>query len=112
MIKFTQPHLIGYGFDVAADRVVRFGKHPEGVYLNTRATYDINSHEYTHFRLRELALEQQAMGLMRKLKKPGLHSIPKWIWVLLAVACIFSCSEINISGNITTESPINDSAKL
>lgn len=55
MIKFDK-ELEGYGFDAQADRVVRFNKHPDGTYLNTRATYSINKRQFTHYELRQRAL--------------------------------------------------------
>lgn len=57
IVKFGSPHpLYGYGFDVVADRVVRFNKFPDGTYLNTRATYSINGSYYTHYDIRQQAL--------------------------------------------------------
>lgn len=57
IVKFGSPHpLYGYGFDVVADRVVRFNKFPDGTYLNTRATYSINGSQYTHYDIRQQAL--------------------------------------------------------
>lgn len=60
IIKFKNDSDVnGYGFDLVADRVVRFNKHPDGTYLNTRSTYSINQKQFTHFELRKLALQLQ-----------------------------------------------------
>lgn len=54
IIKFrNESDVSGYGFDLAADRVVRFNKHPDGTYLNTRSTYSINQKTVHAFRTTE-----------------------------------------------------------
>jgi hypothetical protein len=94
IIKFNDPSLVGYGFDLEADRVVRFNKHPDGTYLNTRATYSINKGQYTHYELRTKALVLQPKVPKIKLdrfwlKFPGIL-IPI-IFVILVVS-ITQCS--------------------
>jgi hypothetical protein len=49
--------LHGYGFDTLADRVVRFNNHADGTYMNTRATYSINGKQFTHYDLRQAAID-------------------------------------------------------
>lgn len=76
--KFTRKDLLGYGFDVSADRVVRFTKHADGTYMNTRATYSINQKQFTHYELREEALTEkhsQVVGSTRR----------TWLWVTVAL---------------------------
>jgi hypothetical protein len=95
MIKFTTPDLDGYGFDLTADRVVRFNKHPDGTYLNTRATYSINKKQFTHYELRQHALGRSTPLVVVEQKKPR----NKWVifaWVVLigfiVVGSVTECS--------------------
>lgn len=93
MIKFNTPDLDGYGFDLAADRVVRFNKHPDGTYLNSRATYSINKKQFTHFDLRSKALQSPSFN------KPSKSY--KWVIIAIVVLIIVSLSECSFETTIT-----------
>jgi hypothetical protein len=104
MIKFDN-ELIGYGFDVQADRVVRFNKHPDGTYLNTRATYSINKSQFTHYDLRVLAL-----NLMKScspvVSKTRFKIKPKWFFVAFAailIATMMTDCTFEYSSNISVD---------
>jgi hypothetical protein len=89
-------YLAGYGFDLAADRVVRFNKRADGTYLNTRATYSINTRQYTHFEMRAEALKMQAVthGLNPPFK------IPRWVFtavIMLLVLLSFAECSVNVN---------------
>jgi hypothetical protein len=104
MIKFEN-ELVGYGFDVQADRVVRFNKHPDGTYLNTRATYSINKLQFTHYDLRVLALK-----LMKSCSPVASSSNfnikPKWIFrtfaVILIATMMTNCT-FDFSSNVSID---------
>jgi len=101
IVKFTASDLDGYGFDIAADRVVRFNKHPDGTYLNTRATYSINKGQHTHYRLREIAI-QESVPVINKQSNPQ-RSI-KWILVaVLVVLFAFSECSFEIRNDVTID---------
>jgi len=92
MIKFDHPTLTGYGFDVAADRVVRFNKYSDGTYLNTRATYSINKMQFTHFGLREIALKQEVIPTTTVKPRTNKH---KWFIIgviVITIAFLTDCS--------------------
>ena len=107
MIKFKHM-LIGYGFDVAADRVVRFTKHPEGTYLNTRATYDVNGRTYSHHALRGIALsltEPEQIPVFRS--EPSFVEKHKVKLIVLAIVfALLSMAEWSFTVDIETDEPI------
>ena len=82
MIKFDK-ELEGYGFDAQADRVVRFNKHPDGTYLNTRATYSINTRQFTHYELR-----QRALASVTPAEKPAKVKSFKFWWITAALVVV------------------------
>jgi len=97
MIKYTSPELSGYGFDLEADRVVRYNKHPDGTYLNTRATYSINRRQFTHYALRSQALKEKT-GEKKKRVKWGVIAL-----FVIIVALLSNCSvEVSVNVNPTT----------
>ena len=102
MIKFTTPDLEGYGFDLAADRVVRFNKHPDGTYLNTRATYSINKKQFTHFDLRTKAIKDTDV-VNKPIEKPKTYK--KWIIIAICFLVIISLGECSVetTSNLTIE---------
>lgn len=91
VVKFTSNDLDGYGFDVAADRVVRFNKHPDGTYLNTRATYYINRKTVTHMDLRKTALSQNVPT-----DKPKSYNRKKFIIIAAILVVIFALTECSV----------------
>ena len=97
MVKFPDTSdLKGYGFDVAADRVVRFNKHPDGTYLNTRATYSINGKQYTHYDIRNRSMNSQSAH-------PPANKIKRWAVIAvfaMLIAILTDCS-VNFSVNST-----------
>ena len=100
IVKFSvHSDVNGYGFDLAADRVVRFNKHPDGTYLNTRSTYSINQKQFTHFELRKLALQSQASDTPTKTRK--------WLKIafiiLIGLILLRSC-ELNFTFDLTSDS--------
>lgn len=115
IIKFKTPELAGYGFDVAADRVVRFNKHPDGTYLNTRATYSINTRQFTHFDLRTTAIKdpvdlpvvsQVESELTTKDVTAHVLKILKWSiigLVILSILLVGQCSfDTSFTSSVTT----------
>jgi hypothetical protein len=104
MIKFNTLDLDGYGFDLVADRVVRFNKHPDGTYLNTRATYSINKKQFTHFDLRTQAIKDRPLGEM-PVEKPLHKTYKKWMIVAIFLLVIVSLGECSFeaSSNVTVE---------
>jgi len=109
-IKFTTTELNGYGFDLEADRVVRFNKHPDGTYLNTRATYSINKLQFTHYDLRQLALKERPLGQIVEEKKLT-NKRTKWIFILaLFVFVAFSSKTctVKVNGDVVTTESNND----
>lgn len=105
IVKYTTDQLIGYGFDVAADRVVRFNKHPDGTYLNTRATYSINKSQYTHHHLRTVAIHQS-----QQTDAPLPRSKKIWWWVLgmVMVGIIVSTSTCTFTSDISVTQSITE----
>ena len=91
-----------YGFDLRADRVVRFDKRPSGTYMNTRATYTFDDKNFTHLYLRTKAIEIQtktveassSSGLSKK------NKIVKWIGIVAVLALIASLTECTANFNI------------
>jgi hypothetical protein len=102
MVKFTNLDLDGYGFDLAADRVVRFSKHPDGTYLNTRATYSINKNHFTHFDLRTQAIKDQSLGEIH-VERPLHKTYKRWMVVTIFILVIVSLGECSFeaSSNVT-----------
>lgn len=103
MVKFQDfnlENLEGYGFDVAADRVVKFTKHAEGVYLNTRSSYSINRGKYTHYELRQIALKylNQVEPIVQKQK-----SSKRWIWITLAIIMLCSITTCSVDFNLAVK---------
>ena len=95
----------GYGFDLIADRVVRFNKHPDGTYLNTRVTYSINKKQFTHFDLRKLALQKQEATAA----KPSASKGKKWLkYVLIAAVLliVMKACTVNFSVDINSDSTV------
>lgn len=112
MVKFSaDTPLQGYGFDLQADRVVRFNKYPDGTYLNTRATYSINQRMFTHYELRQYALDHSSNKVVSSNKgnsiKTYTFKVPLFvllIGVLLIIALPTSCS---VTGSFDTTTSIN-----
>lgn len=105
MIKFTTLDLDGYGFDLEADRVVRFNKHPDGTYLNTRATYSINKKQFTHYDLRVKALRIETTISEKSSEKQVLKNYHKWIVGVIIFLVIISLGECSVEthSNVTIE---------
>jgi hypothetical protein len=99
MKKFNTPDLEGYGFDIEADRVVRFNKHPDGTYLNTRATYSINKKQFTHFYLRSQAIQEPPIISEKNLYKLN----PKRKWLIATVLFLVFVSLVKCSGVFTVK---------
>jgi hypothetical protein len=100
LIRFYDGHeLIGYGFDIIADRVVRFSKHQDGTYLNTRATYSINKKEFTHFQIRSMALKEKPINIISK--KESKYSWKLIGFVVLAAVMLTNCT-MNFSFDINS----------
>lgn len=100
IIKFKNDSVVsGYGFDLVADRVVRFNKHPDGTYLNTRSTYSINQKQFTHFELRKLALQLQNQDQPARTRK--------WLkiafMILFGLVVLRSC-ELNFTFDLNSDS--------
>lgn len=112
MVKFSaDTPLQGYGFDLLADRVVRFNKYPDGTYLNTRATYSINQRMFTHYELRQCALDHSSSEVAPLNKDNSIKTytfkVPLFalaISVLLVIALPTSCS---VTGSFDTTTSIN-----
>lgn len=104
IVKYTSDQLQGYGFDIAADRVVRFNKHPDGTYLNTRATYSINKSQYTHHHLRTVAIDQS----QQTDTPPRLKKIWWWVFGAIMVVLIVSTSTCTITSDITITQSITE----
>jgi hypothetical protein len=109
MNKFNTPDLEGYGFDLAADRVVRFNKYPDGTYLNTRATYSINKKQFTHFYLRSQAIQEQQEQPIVNEKKLYKSNYPNWVIVAGLILVLVSLGKC--SGYITVKNPSNQWSK-
>ncbi len=100
LIRFGASHeLIGYGFDIIADRVVRFNKHQDGTYLNTRATYSINKKEFTHFQIRSKAIAEKPLIDSILIKKESRYGWKLIGFIVLMVAMLSNCS-MNFSFDI------------
>lgn len=102
IIKFTSPQLVGYGFDVGADRVVRFNKHPDGTYMNTRATYSINTRQFTHFDLREAALKEKKPVVQQHTPAKPTSKLT-WIIIGLLIIGVLSMTECSFNVNATID---------
>jgi hypothetical protein len=101
LVKFPETSdLTGYGFDIGADRVVRFNKHADGTYQNTRATYSINKKQFTHYDLRKAALELKS-EVSTKIKQGSMNI--KWKWVIGVMALVFILSASECSFNVNSE---------
>ncbi len=103
LVKFPEASdLTGYGFDIIADRVVRFNKHADGTYQNTRATYSINKKQFTHYDIRKAAL-----SLKSEVSTTGKKINFSWKWIVGAIvlAFIFSASEcsFNVNTDVTVQ---------
>ena len=104
IVRFEKgTELENYGFDLRADRVVRFDKRPTGTYMNTRATYTFNEKSYTHLFLRTRAIELQTAT-----KKPEVEvkktNWVKWSIIVVVIAIIASLTECNTSLNVEVNS--------
>ena len=105
IVRFNTEDLVNYGFDLTADRVVRFDKHPDGTYLNSRATYSINKLEFTHYAIRSAALKQQSVGV--KLSKFSWDKVKWFVFciALVAAASVTTCTvNVNHTDAFTTVS--------
>ena len=96
--------LDGYGFDLLADRVVRFNKHPEGVYMNTRSSYTINTRKYTHFELREFALSLLKSEEERVKFKPQKKKKKVFLWIVVSVLIMTLLSNCSFNFDIEINS--------
>ena len=106
IVKFNQSSgLIGYGFDLPADRVVRFNEHPDGTYLNTRATYYINRKTYTHSYIRTAALQPFPSTAVTKKRKWGWIILIGVILVLVLGKCEMT---VSINEHMTTPASQSD----
>ena len=102
VVKFHDGHkLNGYGFDLVVDRVIRFNKHPDGVYLNNRATYSINKKEYSHSEIRQCALD---LEFHSDEQETGVSGWGKWVivGVILAIVLSITTCSVNVTVNSTT----------
>lgn len=95
-MKFTRDDLIGYGFDLDTDRVIRFTKFVDGVYLNTRATYSINKLSFTHYELRLAALNQIKVTTHNKIWNLN-RRVFYWLIVLLIIIFMTASCDFNFS---------------
>lgn len=97
LIKFsdTSP-FFGYGFDISADRVVRFNKHADGTYQNTRATYSINKKQFTHFEIRNAALNFKTESNKNKFL---IHFNWKFFIAFFVLLFVISSSECSFNMN-------------
>lgn len=96
VIRFNREDLVNYGFDLEADRVVRLDKHPDGTYLNSRATYSINKMEFTHYALRSIAVKQHSSYTKFK-----LFSWDKLKLVIFCTALVLAASVTNCTVSIS-----------
>lgn len=108
VVKFHEGHkLNGYGFDLGVDRVIRFNKHPDGVYLNNRATYSINKKEYSHSEIRQCALD---LEFHSDEQETGMSGWGKWVivGVILAIVLSITTCSVNVTVNSTTTTATAD----
>lgn len=97
-MKFQHKDLVGYGFDLVADRVTRYSKHLDGTYMNTRATYQINQRTWTHHQLRTLMIEENKTTQTRKVFPWKVIAI-----TLIVVQFISMCSDANVNFSSNVE---------
>lgn len=110
LVKFAElSPLHGYGFDIQADRVVRFDKHADGTYLNTRATYSINKQQFTHFALRAEAIKQQ--GFVSDMRKTEA-TVNRNRWLVAFVAFFIVLASISrCTITVDTEQAVEEQAQ-
>lgn len=92
-------HLYGFGFDVVADRIIKYGKHAGGVYLNTRATYSLNGRIYSHYQVRKEAVDIQGV-IPTKRTRSNYFS---WIIALILLFVTLSVTECTTNFTISIQ---------